>query len=569
MITRDDLQPVSLLAGLPPEQVDAIAARAADLTLEPDDWLLREGEQAAFFFLLRGSVTVYKNVAGEHREMRTFHAGEYFGEVPLLLGSPAIASLKVNEPSRAARLEVDDFHELILASRALADQLFGVMVQRITQARGAIGDFPPPPFTVVGHRWDRECHELRNFLARNQVAHSWIDLADPVAAARVPGGLPDGTACPVLVRAEDGSRLTRPSYRQAAEHVRLTTRLPAGAAEEVYDVVIVGGGPAGLAAAVYGASEGLGTILIERFAPGGQAGTSSRIENYLGFPAGLSGDELSMRARHQADKFGARLLVARKAERLIPGHSDGSSPHLVGLDGGDTVRGRAVILALGVSWRRHEALQDSHLLGRGVYYGAARTEAQRTQGKHIHLLGGGNSAGQAALWFANYASKVSMLVRGPSLAASMSHYLISQLESRANIERRFRTELTGIEGVEHVEHVKLRHRDTGAEMTEATGGVFILIGADAETDWLPPAILRDRAGYICTGRDVLQAQEEHAQEELRSASWPLRRDPFLLETSVPGIFAAGDVRHGSIKRCASGVGEGSMSIAFVHQYLAG
>jgi thioredoxin reductase (NADPH) len=573
MITREDLRSVSLLAELPPEQVDAIAARAADLTLDPGDWLIREGELAAFFLLLRGRLTVFKSLAGEDRKIGSYDPGAYLGEVPLLLNSPAIASLRAEEPSRVARLEADDFHELILCSQRLGDQLFATMVQRITRAR-EVTAVPRTAITLVGQRWDPACHQVRNFLARNRVVYTWIDLDDPDAGARVPGGLPADVVCPLLVF-PDGSRLTTPTLRAVAERIGLRTSLSVAVADGAYDVAIVGGGPAGLAAAVYGASEGLKTMLIERLAPGGQAGSSSRIENYLGFPTGLSGDELSARAWRQAERFGTEIVLTREAVGLAPagGTEADGSVHLVRLDGDECVHARAVVLALGVSWRRLDAEGIDRLVGRGVYYGAARTEAQQIRGEHIHLLGGGNSAGQGAVWFANYARQVTMLVRGPSLAASMSQYLIDQLKTKRNVELRFNTEVVAVDGQDHVEQLTLLDRLQGTRRTEPTGGVFILIGADAETGWLPPAIVRDSPGYVCTGRDMLQILETRARQPLSAGgshpAWTLPRDPYLLETSVPGIFAAGDVRHGSIKRVASGVGEGSMAIAFVHQYLAG
>jgi thioredoxin reductase (NADPH) len=566
MISREDLQSIPLLAELPPDQVDAIAARAADLNLEPGEFLLEEGEQAAFFFLLRGQITVIKTFAGVKRDINILTAPTYFGEVPLLLGSPAIADLRANEACRVARFEMEDFQELFLTSRSLSDQLFSTLVERIAKARGLVSEIPRTAITVVGQSWDRECHELRNFLARNRVAYTWVE-SDDAAAARVPGGFSPGTACPLVVL-PDGSRLLKPSPRELAESIHLGSKFSIAAANGTYDVAIVGGGPAGLAAAVYGASEGLKTILFERLATGGQAGTSSRIENYLGFPAGLSGDELSTRAARQAERFGAEIVIAREAMGLAPGGSaePGGLAHTLKLDGDDCVRARAIVLATGVSWRQHDAEGIGRMLGRGLYYGAARTEAHRTRGKHIHLLGGGNSAGQAAMWFSNYADQVTMLVRGRSLAASMSQYLIDQLAAKRNLEIRYNTELVAVDGREHVEQVTLRDRLTGESRTEPTGAVFILIGADAKTGWLPATIVRDERGYVCTGRDMLEVIESQGGG---AATWTLERDPYLLETSVPGVFAAGDVRHGSIKRCASGVGEGSMSIAFVHHYLAG
>src|SRR5262249_41785431 len=292
-------------------------------------------------------------------------------------------------PSRVARLEVDDFHELILTSRTLGDQLFINMVQRLTRARDVTVDIPRIAITLVGQRWDPACHELRNFLARNRVTFTWVDLADESAAAKVPGGLPDGAWCPLPIR-KDGPRLMPPTLREAADHIpTLRTRPSMRADEGCYDVAIVGGGPAGLAAAVYGASEGLKTVLIEKLAPGGQAGSSTRIENYLGFPVGLSGEELSTRALRQAKRFEAGIVCAREAVGLTPRKADDGLTHMIRLDGDDCVRARAVVLATGASWRRLAAEGVDRLIGRGVYYGAARTEAQRTRGKHIHLLGGG------------------------------------------------------------------------------------------------------------------------------------------------------------------------------------
>ena len=310
-------------------------------------------------------------------------------------------------------------------------------------------------------------------------------------------------------------------------------------------------GPAGLAAAVYGASEGLRTIIIEREAPGGQAGTSSRIENYLGFPSGVSGDELASRALQQAKRLGAEILVTRSVCRVDPATRE------VFLDGDEAFRARTLILATGVSWRRLDIDGLERLIGKGVYYGAARSEASATHGQDIHLVGAGNSAGQAALHFANHARKVTLVVRGDNLEKSMSHYLIEQLRTKSNIAVQPHSEITALHGDKNLTAIDVRDIPSSQVHRHDCGGLFIFIGADAETDWLPESIARDNRGYVLTGDDLKKA-----------GSWSYSRDPYLLETSVPGVFACGDVRLSPVKRVASAVGEGSMAIAFVHQYLA-
>ena len=317
-----------------------------------------------------------------------------------------------------------------------------------------------------------------------------------------------------------------------------------------YDTVIIGGGPAGLAAAVYGASEGLRTLCIEREAPGGQAGTSSRIENYLGFPSGVSGDELASRALQQAKRLGAEILVTRAVTRIDP------ERHEIVLDGDEVIRTRTVILASGVKWRRLKIEGFDRLLGKGIYFGAARSEAGATNGQDLYLIGAGNSAGQAAMYFANYARQVTLIVRGDSLEKSMSHYLIEQLRGKSNIAVRLRAEVEVVYGDTHLTALGIRDAGKAAHRHDCDG-LFVFIGADAETEWLPAEIARDAHGYVLTGDDTRKA-----------GRWSHDRDPYLLETSVPGIFACGDVRASKVKRVAAAVGEGSMSIAFVHQYLA-
>jgi thioredoxin reductase (NADPH) len=567
MITGDLLTRIPLFAGLPDNERASLAARAADVRVRPDEWLILEGQAPAFFALLEGQLAVFKMVAGQDRRIHTYNPGEYFGEVPLLLGSPAIASLRATEPSRVARLDASDFQDLISHCRVLNAEILRTMTQRVGRLQQLASESTTPTATLIGHRLDLDCHNMREFLARNRVIFTWLDLDDPecVERMRADASLPtprdlERVRLPFVVLA-DGRGLEAPTLREAADAVGLQT----SPGRDDYDVVVIGCGPAGLAAAVYGASEGLRTLAVERVACGGQAGTSSRIENYLGFPAGLSGDELSGRARHQALRFGAELLVARSVTRIETGSAsfDAGDVHTIVLEDGTRVTARAIIIATGVQWRRLDVPGMERFAERGVYYGAAATEALGLRGRKVHLIGGGNSAGQAALLFSSYAESVTMLVRGPSLAASMSQYLIDQLATKANVTIETETEVVQVDGADRLETIDVVRGRSKQRDRRASDALFVFIGAQAETSWFPADLIRDQWAYVCTGRDVMDLLRERT-----STTWPRERDPYLLETSVPGIFAAGDVRHGSIKRVASGVGEGSMAIAFVHQYLA-
>jgi thioredoxin reductase (NADPH) len=392
-----------------------------------------------------------------------------------------------------------------------------------------------------------ECARLRHFLDRNQVSFVWLQPGETDAAEQWGGPLPDVTDCPVI-RLVDGRTVVRPELRRVAELLDLGTEPQAAA----YDTIVVGAGPAGLAAAVYGASEGLRTLVVEREAPGGQAGTSSRIENYLGFPSGVSGDELARRALQQARRLGAEILVTRTIERID------ASNGTVHLDGGDVLPAQTMILACGVSWRRLEVGGVGRLVGKGVFYGAVRSEAPQVHGLDIHVVGAGNSAGQAAMFFSEHARRVTIVYRGESLGQRMSSYLVDQLASRPNIDVLLESEVVAAHGEQALETVEVRTGDGHKTVHLPSGGLFIFIGADAQTAWLPPEIERDARGYVLTGPDLGS-----------TGDWPLERDPYLLETSVPGIFACGDVRSGPVKRVAAAVGEGSMAISFVHQYLRG
>jgi thioredoxin reductase (NADPH) len=574
MITGELLKQIPLFAKVPDHERASLAARAADVRLQANEWLVVEGQTPSFFALLEGNIAVIKSIAGHDQQINSYHPGDYSGEVPLLLGSSAIASLRATEPSRVIRFSGDDFLDLISHCRVLNGEIMKTMASRVARLQQIIVDTPTSTVRVVGRRLDNACHNLRDFLSRNRVAFSWMDLDDPncvddlvedgILAADhrddiTPKSL--GVSRLPFVILDDERRLEAPTFRELADAVGLST-IPAN---QSYDVVIVGSGPAGLGAAVYGASEGLRTLALDRIACGGQAGTSSRIENYLGFPGGLSGDELSGRARQQALHFGAELLVARSVVSIEPQCEgpDGKPVHIIHLEDGAQVYASAVVLATGVQWRRLDLPGAERFGGQGVYYGAAATEARGLRGRNVHIIGGGNSAGQAAMLFSSYADSVTMLVRGPSLAASMSQYLIDQLASKENVSIETKTEVVGVRGEHRLQELELSVGPEHRREHRPSDALFVFIGARAETHWLPADCICDQWGYVCAGRDVMDLLEAQTHR-----TWPLERDPYLLETSVPGIFAVGDVRHGSIKRVASGVGEGSMAIAFVHQYLA-
>lgn len=400
---------------------------------------------------------------------------------------------------------------------------------------------------LIGHRFSRESHDLRDFLARNRVPAQWIDVETDSDRAQtlLQASKISDDRLPVAVL-EDGTVLEQPSISDLAAALGVSSN----PAQEHYDLIIVGGGPAGLAGAVYGASEGLKTVMVEREAPGGQAGQSSRIENYLGFPTGVSGSDLADRATTQATRLGAEILSIQDAVTLKP---DGSG-RFVELSNGATLSGNCVLIASGVSYRQMEAEGFSGLTGRGVYYGAALTEAKSCEQQHVVVIGAGNSAGQAAVYFSEYAAKVTMLVRGPSLVASMSQYLIEQIEKLENVEVKTGASAVAARGEDHLEGLIVKEGDREIEVE--CSACFVFIGAAPRTDWLEGVVDRDEKGFILSGLDA------------RNGGWPLKRDPYPLETSVPGVFVAGDVRARSVKRVAGAVGEGSMSVSLVHQYLA-
>ena len=408
---------------------------------------------------------------------------------------------------------------------------------------------------VIGHRWSLKDHQLRSFLSRNHVPYRWLDAAASDEAQQLlkERGL-DPNVLPVVLFA-DGSSLVDVAKDVLAARVGLRTQ----AAQDFYDIIVVGAGPAGLAAAVYGASEGLKTLVIEPMAPGGQAGSSSRIENYLGFPSGISGADLGRRAHMQGVRFGAEFLTQRAVSMRIEGQY-----RFVVLADGREVSSHVLLLSTGVQYKRLDIPGAEELTGRGVYYGAALVEAAACKDEEVYVVGGANSAGQAALHFAKFACKVTMLVRASGLEASMSKYLIDEIERTSNIVVEPNTQVMAAEGTDHLETLCIRGPEGTSQRT--AGSLFVFIGAVPGTEWLPDVILRDDKGFILAGPD-LQTPEMKAAGKF-GKMWKQDRDPYLLETSVPGVFVAGDVRHGSVKRAASAVGEGSIAVQFAHQYLA-
>jgi thioredoxin reductase (NADPH) len=548
MFTSEELQRARVFACLDEAECGRLAPTVADVRLEPGEWLIREGEAPWFYVIFEGRLRMVKEVLGRQTELEEYEikAGDFVGELPLLLGSAALVSLQAVTACRFARLDKQQFRQLIRDSKEAAAIILQTLNDRLMRVQQYSMSLPTSRVLIFGRDRDQDCRDIRTFLASNRIPYEWVDRDRQ--PERLPAGMPKDPGCPVI--SVDGQLFSEtPTRRQIADALQLQTKPK----HDIYDVVIIGAGPAGMAAGVYGASEGLTALIIERTAAGGQAGTSSRIENYLGFPEGISGEDLTGRGFKQALRFGTEVAITRCIEKVSPG--DGG--YVCQLDGEETVMARTLVLATGVDWRRLQVKGGDRLLGRGIVYGAARPEAVNVIGKKVFIVGGGNSAGQAAMFFSNYAAEVKVLVRSEGLKLTMSQYLIGQIASKTNIQVCAYTQVVSAEGKDRLERIEVRvHAPNESEESHSyeADALFVMIGADASTTWLPSELERDPRGYICTGRDL--------------TTWKLERHPFPLETSLPGIFCAGDVRHNSIKRVSSGVGEGSMAIAFIHQYLA-
>jgi thioredoxin reductase (NADPH) len=534
MITTQDLKVITSFKNLDDGAIALAASRSADMRLVADEWLINEGEVPRFFCVISGALEVSKRVGGTPTVITTYRTGDSFGEVPLMLGSTAVSSVRATEASHLAALDPTDFWRLMHAHENFAKAVSADMSARIAGLWSTALEAPTARCAIVGDPNSPDCHRLRDFLTRLHVPFDWEERGGP--------------RCDVTFA--DGRRLVSPTIRELAQALDLRT----SPRTHCYDVAIVGAGPAGLAAAVYGASEGLRTILVERDAPGGQAGMSSRIENYLGFPNGISGEDLADRAYRQVNRFGADVVVTREAIRIEGPLYD----RRIVLDGEETIHCRSAVLATGVSYRYLTARGCDDFLNRGVYYGAAQAEARHVAGRRIHLLGGGNSAGQAAMFFSSYAAHVSIVIRKDDLSATMSQYLIDELHKQPNVSVIANGEIVAVEGNVELEALILRSVIDGTQRREPSDALFVFIGADAHTEWLRGFVATDEQGFVLTGRAITSSKQK----------WPLSREPFLLETDQVGIFAVGDVRKSSVKRVASGVGEGSTAISMVHQILA-
>jgi len=545
VITVDELTNIPLFSALAEKELEYLASSVEDIRLIPGEYVSHEGEERALFVVVEGKAEITKVVNGVERVIATRLPGQLIGEIPMTLSTPLPASCRAIEPSRILKLSVKVFYTLAAMTPQVSATVGAAALELIPYLRNEAARPLEPVMHVIGPRLDPGVHAVQSFLHRNQILFDVLTPDDPSLAARTGERAGVGGPYPV-VQLKDGTRLVAPTMREIAT----VGGLQVAPRQADYDVVIVGGGPAGLAAAVNGASEGLRTVLIERLAPGGQAGTSTRIENYLGFPFGVSGDELASRALQQAKRLGAEIVVTRRVDRIDP------ATLTVTLDGGEVLRTKSIILASGVDWRRIEIDSIDRFIVSGVYDGSARSDAGLTQGKDVYLIGAGNSAGQAAIFFSNHARSVTLIVRAESLAQSMSQYLIEQIATKSNIRVETRSEVVAGHGDERLEAIEVVDRRTGATSRRDAAELFVLIGADAVTDWLPAEIARDSHGYVLTGTDAM-----------KQGRWVSDREPYALETSAPGIFAVGDVRSGSVKRVAAAVGEGGMAIAFVHKYL--
>jgi thioredoxin reductase (NADPH) len=535
---------------LTPQQVSRIAAHGERRPTARGEVLVEAGDRAVpFFVVLSGELQALRPTDTAETLIVSHHPGQFSGEGNMITGRRAMGRLRVSEPGEVLQLDREQLLALIQTDAELSEILMRAFIQRrLGLIARALGDV-----VVIGSMHSSGTLRVKEFLTRNGHPFQYVDLDRDPDAQHLLDRFQVGVADVPVVICRGHAVLRNPTNAQIADCLGFNEEIDQ---TRVSDLVIVGAGPAGLAAAVYGASEGLDVIVLESNMPGGQAGSSSRIENYLGFPTGISGLDLTGRAYAQALKFGAHVVVAKGATRLA---CDGQR-YAVDIDEGPRIPARAVIIATGAEYRKPAIHNLSTFEGAGVYYGATPMEAQLCVGEEVVVVGGGNAAGQAAVFLASTARRVHMLIRGPGLADTMSRYLIRRIEENPAVVLRTRTEIVALEGNGRLERIQWRDDRTGEIEGHDIGHVFIMTGAVPNTGWLDGCIVLDEKGFVKTGPDL-------SSDELAKAKWPLARPPYLLETSRPGIFAVGDVRGGNVKRVASAVGEGSIAVAFVHQVL--
>jgi len=515
-----------------------------EILFEPDD------TNVPFFVLFSGAMEIVQPSLEGERLIATHDPGEFTGEITMISGQRCLVRGRVTEPGEFLEVSGDALRTLVARDAELSEILMRAFILR----RLALIQSGSGLVVVMGSQHSAKTLELREFLTRNGQPYTYIDLdRDRISQELLDRFQVQPSEVPVVI-CKGRNVFRSPSIRELAACMGLTPRVDG---KQVRDVIIVGAGPAGLAAAVYAASEGLDTLVIETHAPGGQAGSSSKIENYLGFPTGVSGQELATRATTQAQKFGAHMVIARSVVRLACERR----PYAVVLDGGEQIETRSIVIASGAQYNKPRLPNLERFEGNGIYYGATYMESQLCGGEEVAVIGGGNSAGQAAVFLSQTARKVYMLVRSGDLSSTMSRYLIQRLVENPRVELHFQTEITALEGDGHLESIKWRDRKSGTETEHAVRHVFVMTGASPRTEWLRGCLALDDKGFILTGRDL-------EGESVPGPRWPLARPPLMLETSLPGVFAVGDVRAGNVKRVASAVGEGAISIHLVHRALA-
>jgi thioredoxin reductase (NADPH) len=530
-------------------QIARIAAQGSKRPVQRGEVLLDLGDQLQFFVVIQGKIDIVSVSGSSESLIVTLTPGQFTGEVNLLAGRRGFTRIRVSEPGEVIEVQREQLLKLIQTDTELSDILMRAFIlRRVELISHQIGDV-----VVLGSTYSAETLRIREFLTRNGYPHAYIDLDQNPEAQELLDRFHVGVQDVPVVICRGQSVLRNPTNRQIADCLGFNEAIDR---THLRDLIIVGAGPAGLAAAVYGASEGLDVLVVESEAPGGQAGSSSKIENYLGFPTGISGQELAGRAYTQAQKFGAEIMIAKCAKHLACNRK----PYAIELDDGQSVSARTVVIASGATYRKLSIDNAARFQGAGIYHGATFVESQLCRDQEVIVVGGGNSAGQAAVFLAQTSRRVHMLVRSEGLAASMSRYLIRRIEGHSSIDLRTCTEIVAVEGTKHLERVTWRDKRTGKTETHDIRHIFVMTGAVPNTGWLSNCVLVDANGFIKTGTDL-------TSENLASAHWPIGRRPYLLETSLPGVFAVGDVRAGNVKRVASAVGEGSIAVASVHQVL--